>query len=116
MKTSSKYSKSEIMKQAWKDFKRGLCATFKEALKDAWNLAKMMNEEDLMDCFEYVGSSNTYKGIKKSSYRISDIKKARELYRSISGTFASKVLVTIMNDQKGFSTEKQYDIIMNAVS
>jgi len=47
MKNSSKYNKSEIMKQAWRFFKRlGDLTTFSECLSDAWAIAKQGNETD----------------------------------------------------------------------
>ncbi len=47
MTATSKYNKSEIMKQAWRFYKRlGDLTTFGECLSDSWNIAKEGNETD----------------------------------------------------------------------
>jgi len=71
------------------------------------------NNESLLinDTFEYNWES---RNIRKPTYKVKDIEKARELYKSIIGTFAAKVLISVMTKQQGIATENQYNIIMVA--
>lgn len=70
----------------------------------------MKELEDLIsETFEYNWESTN---LSKPTYKVINIKKARELYKEIKGTFAAKVLVSVMNKQQGIATEKQYNIIM----
>lgn len=127
--TTAKYNKSEIFTDSWESFKRGFYNSFSDSLKAYWAIAKRefaqkekeenelseLNSQPIsenLSCFEFVGSKNTYKGLVKESYKITDIEMARELYKEIKGTFAAKVLETIINKQNCFATEKQKNIII----
>jgi PBP1b-binding outer membrane lipoprotein LpoB len=122
MTTTSKYNKSEIMKEAWEMFNTSSdMFSFGECLRMTWELAKeRIVKKSLSHIFVHK-TSKTYisNGCDTSTsaiYKIVDRESFNNLYKKIIDTFAKKVMMTIAKKQNGILTEKQYDVILNAAA
>ena len=129
MKTTSKYNKSKVMKNAWMIYREdniiGIEKTWSEALKEAWSEEKepsmlkelkQMNVKDLFDILssglEYSGAwGNNYSWDCESTIILEFVKENSKTYKSNIAERA--LLYNRLSDKQAWSISYEFKNIIN---